>query len=290
MLNEKALTVNLKISCWTARKYDQAVSKEVEQQHEAQGDAGRYNKLLVDKGSIREIQQVVNKMRTFHHTNTLPWGDNGDRLLPSENYFAYIAEVNKLKGEFDKAVQKFVMNYPDLVNRAASRLGTMFRESDYPSAREIGDKFGVKPTILPVAEMDFRVNLSDNEIEQLKSAAQIEIQERLNTAVKDSWRRIKEQLVHMKERLTEQIERTDKEGNKYITDGILRDSLFKNLESLVDLLPRLNITNDPNITAICDEMRELVAIDPEDVRNSQTVRANTAQQVDDIMSKFSSFF
>lgn len=274
-LNNRAMTVALRMSQWTARKYDKTVSDEIEQQHNAR-DAGRFNKMLVSKEAIKEVTKAAGRIRAFHLENTLPWNDNGERLLPSTNYLTYINELNELRKEFDQAVNEFVANYDFHVQEARNRLGDMFRESDYPSKKEIETKFGIKPVYLPVPDTDFRVGLGSDELSKLKTAAEVEIQERLKDAMKDLWTRIKNTLTPMYEKLSDQ-------------DATFKSSLFGNLEELLNILPRLNLTNDPHIQDICTEMRKVIN-DPDNVRSDNGLRATTAKGVEDIMNKYKDFF
>ena len=49
MISDKAMLICLHITMWTARKHDKRVSEEVAQSHEANTNAGRYNKHLLDQ-------------------------------------------------------------------------------------------------------------------------------------------------------------------------------------------------------------------------------------------------
>lgn len=75
------MIVTLNVSCWTARKQDKKVSAEVEASHNAK-DAGRYNKLLIDKHHLDPLTNWAGQIRATHYKMTLPWMDNGGRLLP----------------------------------------------------------------------------------------------------------------------------------------------------------------------------------------------------------------
>ncbi len=77
-LQTQAMLVTLSVSCWTGRVQDKKVSAEVEQTHGAT-DAGRYNKLLVDKAHMDPLVQFAGKVRQYHYKMTLPWLDNGAR-------------------------------------------------------------------------------------------------------------------------------------------------------------------------------------------------------------------
>ena len=54
MISDKAMLICLHITMWTARKHDKRVSEEVAQSHEANTNAGRYNKHLLDQAEKLE--------------------------------------------------------------------------------------------------------------------------------------------------------------------------------------------------------------------------------------------
>jgi membrane-bound lytic murein transglycosylase len=274
-LQTKALTVNLEINQWSARKHDKKITKEVEDTHNAT-DAGRYNKLLIAKEAIQKIQKAANAARLFHYENTLPWANNGDRLLPAANYFTYVTEMNRLKSEFEKEVTDFLANYSTVVDDAKIRLNGMFNSADYPSESEIKSRFGFKTEFMPLPDNDFRLNLSQTEINNLTLAVENSMKDRINNAVKNTWERIKEQLLHMKDRLSQ-------------PDAKFHDSLFNNLRDIIELLPKLNVTNDAAISDICNEMQTLL-VNPDAVRANSNLRADKANEVERLLNKFDSFF
>lgn len=276
MLQNNSLIVSLSVSMWTARRLDKTITNEVHTTHNASDDAGRYNKLLVSKQHTEPISKVANKARTFHYENTLAWGDNNERLLPAANYFEYVSKMNSLKDEFEQAVAAFLRNYDNVINEARVRLNGMFRQSDYPTRYEIESKFNYRTTFMPVPDTDFRLSLNDAEVEKLKAELGLEISNRLSAAVKGIWERIADQLKRMKERLAD-------------SDNVFRDSLFENLNELLILLPKLNVTNDPHIASITREMVQLVA-DPAAVRTNHALRRDIANEVDSVMNKFNGFF
>lgn len=276
MLHNNSLIVSLGISQWTARKHDQKITQEVNTNHAASNDAGRYNKLLVAKEHTDPINQIAGKARSFHYDNTLPWGDNNERLLPTKNYFTYVQEMNRLKGEFDAATNTFFSNYDRVIADARVRLNGMFKESDYPTRNEIQDKFRFKTSFMPVPESDIRIGLQSSEVDKLRNDIEFEIKERLTSAIKDIWQRVKTQLTHMRDKLAD-------------SNAIFRDSLFDNLREIIELLPALNVTDDVNIAKVCNELKTL-AIDPNAVRTNSTLRATKADEAEAILNKFKSFF
>lgn len=276
MLQNSNLLVSLSIAMWSARKHDKKITDEVREQHQASADAGRYNKLLAAKEYLAPIQKVMGEAREYHYRVTLPWGENNERLLPTEIYDEYLAAMLAFEGQYETACQAFYDNYDVVISDARVRLNGMFREADYPSRAEIESKFKFKVTYMPVPDTDIRVHLTDDQVAALKSKIEGEVTNRLEVAVKDVWTRVKDQLVHMRERLIQ-------------PDAVFRDSLFENLRELVHLLPRLNITNDPALTDISGELVKILA-EPEDVRRNPQLRGEKAKEVQDVLNKFNSFF
>jgi hypothetical protein len=277
MLQNTALIVTLSLSKWTARKLDKQVTDETNEAHGASKDAGRYNKLLANKEYLKPLEQVFNKTRTFHYENTLSWGDNGDRILPSVNYFTYIQKINELKIEAEKEIETFISVIDDIKARAKKELNGMYREADYPSKYELESKFNFKISMMPVPDTDFRVQLDASEIEALKKAAETEFSNRINKAAGEAWERIEKVLTHMKSVLND-------------PEKIFRDSLFENVRDLITLLPKLNFNNDPAINDVCNEMSTLLIDDPNNIRENAMLRKRKAADADKVLNKFNSFF
>ena len=67
---------------------------------------------------------------------------------------------------------------------------------------------------------------------------------------------------------------------KVTDDGVehpFRDSVVTNLVKLVDVMPKLNVTGDPELERLTAEVRASLLVDPKDLRKSDTVRADTAK-------------
>lgn len=272
-LTEKALLVTLNICQWSARKFDKKATDEVNHNH-GSTDAGRFNKALVSRDHLQEIGKLANEARTFHYENTLPWGDNGERLLPSSNYFEYTQALAVFKNKFDGLVREFCKSYPLMIDEARRRLNGLFEERDYPA--NVADKFQVKTMFMPVPESaDFRLNLNAQEVESLRGKIEDEIGRRFAAAQHDIYVRIADQLKRMHERLKD-------------TEAVFRNTLFENLRELCDLLPRLNLANDPQITALTQELKQ-VYTDPDAVRKDTRLRADKAAQVEDILTRMGGF-
>lgn len=267
-ITDFAMLAALNIRQWTARKLDRSVTLEVDKAHGAK-DGGRYNKLLIDKSALDPIDQLVGAARQHHYKVTLGWGDNGERLLPASLFMEYSDEMQKFNTEFDKRVNKLVADYPDLIQAARVRLGTMYDATEYPA--KIKDRFEFKVDFSPVATAnDFRVKLSEGHIESIKGDITRRIQARQDAAVKEVFERARKIVAKIQEQTSD-------------ADRKIYDSSIENAREFVAILPALNLTGDPTLTQIEADMRDLL-VPAEDLRKNKRVRADVARAADKILA------
>lgn len=274
-LSEQAVLVNLTVKRWTATKKDNKVTRDVEEEHQAH-DAGHYSKNLIHKSGLAALKTVEQEARKLVNAETLPWGDNGDRLLPTTNYFEFQKKFGEVKSKYQREVKAFIAMYPNLKEEAKERLNGLFREDDYPAPEEMLPKFAIKIDINPISNLkDFRLNINDSEVNKLRRQIQQDTYEKIADTTRDLYQRIAETVGHMATKLAEQ-------------DGIFRNTLVSNISDLVDKLPRLNFTNDSNINDAIEMMKRLI-VDPEVLRADNYIRREKAQQAEELLSKLSDF-
>jgi len=276
-----AMLVELSISSWTARKLDKKVSTQVDLDKQTKTRAGNYNKnLLAGTGFLDTITKYAANARAWHISQTLPWSDNGLRLLPMSNFMTYKQNLTTLETNYQALVDKFIIAYPNLVSAAAFQLGDLFNRDEYPEAEKIVNKFKFTVNYLPVPMAgDFRIDIGEEAKAELIKNCERAYNDRLNNAMKDAWSRLHECLMRMSERLA-----NNEKGEK----KIFRDSLVENAVELVDLLKHFNLTGDTNMELARNELA--VAImnhDADDLRESFVARESVKKKVDDILSKFS---
>jgi len=277
-LSDKAMMVSLSISSWQARMLDRKATKETNKNNGAADDAGRYNKLLVQKESIQKINKIVNSARTFHYENTLPWKKGVD-LLPAENYFDYMSGLRRIKTDFYNEVKEFLKNYDALVAVQAARLGKLFNISDYPSKEEIELKFSFDVEIFPTVDPnDFRVKLSEQEVESIREEIETRQNEYLMSATKDLWKRLYDVIQNLMLKMKEK-------------KPVFRNTLVSNVFDLVQLLPKLNVTNDTELAKFANEAFEKLALlNPDTLRANPKQRKQTAKEAEEIIKRMEEFF
>ncbi len=288
LISSKAMLAHVSISQWSARKLDRKVTTEVNRDHNAAADAGRYNKSLLAADALKAITTVANAARNDHYFMTLPWLDDGARILSAMAFEKYSETMLEHKGRFETEVRKFLANYDSYVRQAEMRLGDMFKETDYPSVIQLQHKFGFETTLTPVpSQEDFRVDISEAAADKIRREIESRANEATDKAIKDCFERIHEVTSKMAERLNGYEPGVNGTPSK----GVFRDSLVENVRSLVEILPSLNITNNPDLDDIARQMHsELCRTDAADLRESDGHRAVVGQAAKEIADRVSTFF
>lgn len=277
-LTDKAMLARLSITQWSARKTDKRVTAHVHAEYNASADSGRYNKALVSAEALQKVQQIAGAARDEHYKLTLPWRDDGARILPAKAYLDYSKLMRRLRSDFENAAGEFCDLYPSYIQNARSRLNGMFNPSDYPDIEKIRGKFSWSVSIdpLPVGG-DFRVELSDAEAQRIRQDIDGRTKQALQAGLQDAWKRLHEALARVVERLSD-------------PEAVFRDSLIGNLRELCDVLPLLNFADNPDLERARKAVEsKLAGLDPESLRGNLKFRAKAATDAQQIMQDMSAF-
>jgi hypothetical protein len=287
-----AMLVELSISAWTARKLDKKVSTQVDLDKNTKTRVGNYNKnLLAGTGFLDTIQKYASSARNWHLTQTLPWSDNGLRLLPMSNFLAYKENLATLEKNYAALVDKFVVAYPNLVSAAAFQLGDLFDREEYPDVEKVARKFkfGVNYMPVPMAG-DFRIDINEEAKSEIVASCEKAYADRLNNAMKDAWDRLHKVLLRMSDRLEVDMVDADEDEDrgKVIKPRVFKDTMLEEATELVDLLSHFNVAKDPMMEeARMDLARAIQHHDSTDLRQNMLAREAVKAKVDAILNKFS---
>lgn len=286
-LDERALLVKLSISAWSARKTDKEISREITESKNARSDRGTFSKILISREALKKIQKVESAARDSHRTLTLPWNDDGSRIITTEGYQHYSKVMRDYRTTMQEAVDDFLNGYDELVQKAKSDLGSMFNADDYPSIGEIRAKFNfqVEPTQIPMSR-DFRAKVTNAEAKAIAKDIEARTNSRIDTAIKDIWQRIAD----VTEKMFTRLEEFKPREGLHRAESTFKDTLVENIRSLTEIMPSLNINSDPEITRIHKEMVEhLCHYDAEDLRDDVGARKRTAKSAKKIYDKVSKY-
>ncbi len=279
-LRERAMIVRYSVSRWYGRGADEGVVSEVREQNKAEGDIGTFTKRLMTRDRLSPIDSIVNEARTYHKKVTLSWGEAGQRLLPADIFFEYKKEMTAFEMRFHGAVAEFCKEYPGYVEAETKRLGSLYSKSDYPSVDELRAHFRweLKIDPLPSAE-DFRVDLGEEESKRIRDDIEQRVAEETGAAMKGLVARVAEMVEIIKDRMS------NAESKK------LRRAVFDNLGELVGVLPKLNVTRDPELDRLAKQIKKdlLDGLDIEAVRESEPMRKELASKAGNLMKALSTY-
>jgi len=278
-LSKQCLLVRLSISSYTGTKTDKVLTKETARRHDIQNEYLRVSKSLVSKEMIAPYKNIETEARQYHIEHTLPWDENGVRILPAVHYTEYMEAQRERRALFEKAAEMFIVDWPNVLAAAKTALGTSFNEADYPSTSALKNafKFRIKVDQLPEASQDFRCTIPASEIEEVRKEWAMQVETAKVEAQRELYARLLEPLSNMAERLRKE-------------EGVFRDSLVDNVLDIVELIPSLNITQDPKIAEFGERIRkDFYRIRPNDLRHDIPLRKNTVKKVDAILAEISEF-
>lgn len=279
------MLVQLELRAWNAEREDKERANEIALKYGADARMGKYKRYLIDPDALKPILKVRGEIRNKHYELTLPWSNDGGRIITTAGFLKYRDVMSEYKGRYLALASDFADVYPTLIAGAAKLLNGLYRQEDYPSAESIRNRFGMYTRFLPVPESnDFRADLSADDIAVIR--AEIDSQNKLavSEAMEDCARRIREVVSHMADRLKAYSVAPDgKISNPF------RDSLVENMRDLVSILPGLNLTGDSTITRLQTDMEQLTRWDAGQLRENDGLRVKVSADADAILKRMGDY-
>tara|TARA_R110002072_G_scaffold58091_1_gene148592 strand:+ start:360 stop:1253 length:894 start_codon:yes stop_codon:yes gene_type:complete len=290
------MLASVNISCAGFVRKDRKVTDQVNKDHAASSNAGKYDKNLFDPKETDGPQRVARAARTTHERLTLRWGKQS--LLTVAMFDRYAEAMEQHKRDFEQSVADLIAKIPELKERARINLNGMYKESDYAFIETIEDRYAFKREITPVPSGDnFIADLVDSEIETIRSDIEEANKAMLDNAVQDSFSKLHTAVKHIADSLDGYtVERVRKAGGKWKNEPSrkLYDSMLGNLADLIDVLPALNITNDVQLDGLIADIKasDILKHDVETFKqpdNAALVKA-VQSEANEIADKMAGFF
>jgi hypothetical protein len=269
----RVMLAGLTISKYDGRKLDKKVSREVNTAKNAVQGAARVNKDLFTKDALSAYKAAASEAYEVHYKLTLPWGDDGYRVLPVDMYFEYLQAMAAVKVKFENAVKEFIMDYDAHVEEARKTLGDMWNQYEYLKREEVAQKFYFDIKLMPMPDAaDFRVDIADAEVAVIQADIQRRLNESVVDALKDPLRKLYKLMSHMVEKLND-------------PESQFQYTMVENIRELVGMIPKLNFTNDPTLTQIANDAKLLTLHSADTLRNDFAVRNAVASHAQTLINK-----
>ena len=268
-ISSAAMIVDFNASVWTARKKDNKASEDVNNMNAAdKGVANVTKNLLGECDELRAVQKFAANVRNIHYSMTMPWSDNGSRLLTTQQYFKYNEVMTDLQQEFYRLVGELLDVYEWRVIKAQDKLGTMFNRDEYPTRDSLQDKFGFRVSYVPLPDAgDFRIDIGNEAMTQIKSQYESHYTQAIKTAMNDIWHKLHGNLTTLVRQLDVNEEG---KGNR------LYDSVFDRAIELTEMLGTCNVTGDSQMEAMRRQLEQaLHGLNLDQIKRSPTLREDT---------------
>jgi hypothetical protein len=285
-----SMLVSLHISRWGNRVFERAVTEKVADDHHADRGMIATTKRLLPKDALGAIGALIAEARWHLYDNSLPWLDDGHRIMPAANYLHYTEKARELRSKFYAAVDAFIADYPEHRETARKALNGLFNEADYPTSAALRAKFAMEYHFQPMPQAaDFRANLPEAEVARIQADLAARQDEALRQATAHLFGRVVETVTTVRDKLAAYAVTVDAEG-KEKTEHPFRNTLLNGLRELCDVLPRLNLTNDPDLEAVRERLAaSLCAADPEKLRDDDKARGDAIAEADAILKDMAGF-
>lgn len=282
-VSARAMLVSVQISMWSGYKHDKQATIKVNTDHGASPKASRVNKQLLPGAELLErLKSRAAHARNLHYANTLPWSDEGWRLLTSANFMTYSDAMRGAFQSIDETWNEFLDAYPQLkadAQQYSVALGRLWKDEDYPTVRQLRTKYSRSIEFLPVPSRgDIRCDLPADQIAVIEAQITQRAEQATRDAMNDAWKRIYE--------VVARIERATG------PDGKIYDNLIDSTREVLAVVGRLNIAGDEHLDAFRDRITtELARLDVEALRDKQgATRTVARQKATEIMAAMSAFY
>lgn len=280
-LTEKAMLVNLSIAYWTGKASDDRVADELTAKHKTARDVHEYKKLLAKPDYINPVKAARSRARTYLFDKTSPWIDGGTRVLSSSMFFDFKDAMREMQSEYETEVAKMIRAYPAIKGEARKRLGTLYREEDFPTLEQLKRKFGWSLSVMPIPDKgDWRVELDAKSEAEVKRQIDERVAEAEAIIAKDLWQRLYTAVEALATKLKD-------------TDAIFRDSIIGNIVELCDLLPQMNVGGDAKLDKMAMELKGIYSkMGPDtldNLREDKKARKQTADAASAILEKMKGY-
>lgn len=280
-LNAMAVLASLHVGKWSGRKTDAQATGDLCEREKASRGAVKVNKTLVFGELFDQIRDLETKARKVFYSSTLPWTDDGARILAAKTYVDVTSRFADFRDEYMRLADKVAAAIEGEKGEAKARLGGLYKEEDYPTIEEIRDKYHFEFTCSPIPTGSALAGML-GAAEREALAAQIT--DRVKGAEAAAKRDIYDRITTVVGKMAEVLPRYDP-TQKGKDKGTFRDSLVDNVRELTDTLEDLNYDNDPRVTEIRKTIEaKALRYTADELRESAKKREEVAASAADILA------
>ena len=290
-LASSAVLVSIDTKVWSATKQDRGISNEVSDAKRADRNAGKYVKnLLADHPKHKAIVNYRQTIYNWTKRRTYRWNDAND-LLPSVDVPRFKQEFGEHQTKFNELVDEFLNSYQSIVSDMAFKAGDMFNRADYPDVGELRHKFGVDLYVSEVPMNDFRCGIANDIADDLFETYSRQAQDIVNHVIVEQ----KSKMIEVMQSIShccgfDEIGVDDNTGETKLRKRKIYDTTIQKALEMCETFKEFNLSADPELEEARASLEKALSdVSASDIRESDAVRESVKEDIDNILSKFSSF-
>jgi hypothetical protein len=245
-LAERAILVAFHRKAWSPTARDADLERDTKDRHQYNGDA-TIRKVLIDKTFLAEWNANARAAKVFHKSMTLPWTDRGFRVLLAQNIEKYTNGMAEFQATSERLAVELQGRWPTIIEHSKTLWpDALYDETNYPTTDEILGLFQIGWDERPVPTAgDFRLaNVNDAMRSRMQENLEKAVAASIEQAMAEPWLRLTEAVQRMLGTLTE--------------GGRFEYTMLTHLASVASAIPGLNLTNDPALAEISDDINALL--------------------------------
>jgi hypothetical protein len=241
-------------------------------------------KSIIPKEAVQPWSKILNEAGKYFYSITIPWDDKSWRLLPVVKYKEFVNRFREFQSRFTEQVDIFVDDIDKHVKDGKEMLGLAFNEGDYMDKKAVRGEFLLKVEYDTLkAGSDFRAQVTEEERQEIADIITQQNEAKFHKAQESVFHRVYDVASKLHEKMIE----TAPKGK---STPEFRDSIIGNIAGLAAILPALNVADNPDLTLLTDSLNQsLATLDPQDLRECDRLREDTAEKAKDVMTKAAQF-
>jgi hypothetical protein len=290
-LASSAVLVCVDVNVWSATKQDRVISNEVTVAKRADKNSGRFvQNLLADHPKHKALQNYRQTVYNWLQRRTYPW-NKGNHLLPSVDIPLFKKEYNEHELKFASLKHEFLTDYDSIVSDMAFKQGDMFKRDAYPAKEQLEHRFAMQLFISEVPLNDWRCGIANDLAEDLFATYSKQAEQIVSNVMSEQQSRFIEVMESISHCCgVEDMGVDDNTGETKVKKRKIYDSTIQKAKDMCESFKAFNLTGSAELEeARASLEKTLSGVDAELIRDSDAVRSNVKEDVDNILSKFGSF-
>lgn len=275
-LQNRAMLVSIHAPGFTNSKKDRDATASTLASYGASADAGVFVKHLLPKEAYAAYNNAIMGLRLDFYRYSSPWLDlAGTRIMASSVYFEFMGRVQNHRTKIDTARAAFLASYDQYVSDQ-TRLARLYNPMDYPTREALASKFVCEVKTIPLADVqDWRLD-DIQDVTTIREQVTKQVETALQKVTRANWLRAGEVIKELAEKLG---------GYTGERKGAFRDSVLDDICKLADLLPKMNLGDDPELDRLASEIKQSICQhSPEVLRTDENSRQSVIAECDRLLA------